>query len=836
MMRLPRVVASFTIAFGLAGAVPHLAAFADDTNSGTMAPPSGDTNTTPAPSDNGTGAPAAAPAPDNTSPATPAPDNTNTPATPPADNTTPGAPAAAPDNTTPAPSADNTNTAPAAPADNTASAAPTETEAPPTLNDLVDTYWHYGKIADYGLATDAGQKILDSGSDPSAILASFEAVSSRHNDAIDTWMLRWKSIPISDALDRQAAVTMRQVTAKLADVINEGYANRRSDPNYIRQTIYEMSQGERAYDNNLPRLSQSGETAIKIVIDILRDSQQIQYHSTCRRLMRDLGRKGLNPLLACTEMKDFDTLIDVISALGDLGYDAAVPYLARLSVAPNVPSGIHVAASNALYHIGLNRGAPSRPSDLFFGLAEKCYYGRTDIEPASEKVSYIWYWSDSNGLTRSQVPTPIFNDLLAMRACEYTLKLDPSNGQAVSLWLAANTKRECDLPPGTVDLTHKDDPDATYYNVSAGADYLNDALARAEHDQNAAVALKLCQSLRDITGQQALNSNSVTPLMQALYFPNRQVRYAAAFALAQSLPTRPFAGSDRVVPLLVEAVNQTSKPGVVILAPEQSDTVSLGDLRDAVQSLGYPVVAASTPNSAAQGAISLPTVELIIVSEDSDVRGMISLEQNIARLQGASVLVLTHTGESPWALASATDLLMNTAIIPPKDTLKDELKTAIDAARQRSGTAVLSDEDASKYALQAASLLEKLAITHGQAFDIAVSEGGLLSALNDTRAPIAEAAGKVLGTLNSAAAQNGLAMKANNSSTPSEVRVSLYRSLADSAKHLGNHLTSDQIDGLESVVSEGADAPVRDAAAEARGALDLPADAARTLILKQSRV
>ena len=79
-------------------------------------------------------------------------------------------------------------------------------------------------------------------------------------------------------------------------------------------------------------------------------------------------------------------------------------------------------------------------------------------------------------------------------------------------------------------------------------------------------------------------------------------------------------------------------------------------------------------------------------------------------------------------------------------------------------------------------------------------------------------------------------MKANNAATPSDVRVSLYESLAESAKHMGNHLEPDAIADLEAVVSEGTDAPVRDAAAEARGALDLPADAARTLILKQSRL
>jgi hypothetical protein len=272
------------------------------------------------------------------------------------------------------------------------------------------------------------------------------------------------------------------------------------------------------------------------------------------------------------------------------------------------------------------------------------------------------------------------------------------------------------------------------------------------------------------------------------------------------------------------------------VAPETSDTLSLGDLRDAVQSLGYPVVAAATPGNAAAEAITLPTVELIIISEDSDVQKMIDLEQRIARLQGASILVLTHTIDNPYALASATDLLMNSAQMPTKETLKDELKTDIENARQHSGTAVMSEQDASAYALEAAALLEKLAINKGHAFDVSVAEGGLLAALNDSRPQIAMAAGRVLGTLSTTSAQNGLALKANNISTPAEVRVSLYQSLADSAKHQGNHLDGEQVSELEKVVADSKESAVRDAAAEARGALDLPADAARTLILKQSKI
>jgi hypothetical protein len=183
----------------------------------------------------------------------------------------------------------------------------------------------------------------------------------------------------------------------------------------------------------------------------------------------------------------------------------------------------------------------------------------------------------------------------------------------------------------------------------------------------------------------SLSGNEITPLMQALYFPNRQVRYAAAFALAQSLPTKPFAGSDRVVPLLVEAVNQTSKPGVVILAP-------------ATRMMRSPSAICAMPCKASAIRSSPPPPPTrrrgrdLASDRGTDHRlrrqrcpGMISLEQNIARLQGASMLVLTHTPESPWAVASATDLLMNSALIPPKATLKDELKADIDAAREHSG-------------------------------------------------------------------------------------------------------------------------------------------------------
>jgi hypothetical protein len=330
------------------------------------------------------------------------------------------------------------DTTPATPPD--AGTAPTE-NATPSLNDLVDDYWHYGKIARYDVASDAGEKILAANSsNPRAVLEAFEAVARSKGDPIDKWMLRWKTLPVpTDPTEAASAKRMRDVSMKLGDLINQGFETRRSDPDFIRNTINEMNTGHQAYDNNLPRLAKSGELAVKVLVDILRNPDERQYHSVARRILRDLGRKALNPLLAATEMKDYDTLVDIIAALGDIGYSVSTPYLAHLATGPEYPSSVHTAAHNALAHMGTASFSSARPADGFYDEAEKFYYNRSDIEPSGDKIAFIWFWNPQRGLTKRDVPTPIFDDCMAMRECEYSLKLDPGKGEAVGLWLAANT-------------------------------------------------------------------------------------------------------------------------------------------------------------------------------------------------------------------------------------------------------------------------------------------------------------------------------------------------------------------------------------------------------------
>lgn len=704
----------------------------------------------------------------------------------------------------------------AAPAEAAAATAAPSKE----LRALVDNFWHYGKIARYELAAAEGQKIVDSGADAAAILAAFEDVSSSRKDNLDQWLLRWAGVE-----------QMKPVISSLQGKLNEGYLARKSDPNFIKQNIERLGVNERGYAIGIGKLRQSGELAVPLMIDYLRMPDKAIHHSAIRRALRDMGRLALNPLVAATEMKDHDTLIIVVSALGDLGYGSAAPYLAKLITAQDTQPTVKEAATQALAKLKVD-GAPAA---LFTQLAEKFYYDQADIQADSRTpAGYVWFWAQDRGLTKIDVPTPIFNELMAMRSAEYALKLDGGQGDALSLWLGANYKREVELPADAKDGTRAEgQPDAHYYGVSAGAQYLNDALARAIKDRNSAVALKVIRSLNEIGGQSNVFPSAGAPLVSALTYPDRLVRFEAAMALAEALPQQPFEGSERVVPLLAEAISQTGTPSALIVMPTQDEVNSLIEgMKGAGGVVGTGGTGAETALAAGQ---AMPAVDVIIVSEEinaAEIDKLFALAGQNPKLAGAAKLVLTKTTASPYETMKANDPLLSTS----SATDAQGVKAAMDAARTKAGALPTDADIATKYATRAAELMQKLAISRGQVMDVSQARASLLQSLEDTRPEIVKLVGQTLALINAPDAQSGLLDKALADGVADDVKISLLNSLATSAKFFGNKLEAPKTDKLMKLVAEAANLEVRSAAAEAQGALNLPAEQAKKLIVEQMKI
>lgn len=679
----------------------------------------------------------------------------------------------------------------------------------------VEDFWHYGKIARYDLA---GQKAAEiTSGDPIKVLEAFEKVAAERNDNIDEWMIRFQGV---DAIKEPAK--------QINELINKGRYERRANPEFILKNISRLDQGERPYHLAMLQLRESGELAVPFLLDTLKDPSKQSLHGPVRRATIELGRLAINPLTAATESNDPAQIIVVSQLLGDIGYDAAVPYLVRLTET-STEQTVKQAASSALQKLGGGAGA----ANLFYDLAEKLYYERASL--AADRrfpTANIWRFESGKGLMRTPVPQEIFNDVMAMRAAEYALALN-TDRDALSLWLAANYKREADLPQGATDATRQaNQPDAHFYGVTAGSQYVNAALARALKDGNSAVALKSVKSLQEIVGDANFKTaNNAGPLIDAMQYRERRVRFEAAFTLAQALPQSGFAGQDMVVPLLAEAISQTGQPSVLVVMPTQE---AVNAITEPLKGEQYITAGSTTASGALAAAAAVPAIDVVVISDEfapAEIENLLGLMSQNPKMRGAAKLFVVKSTASQWESRKVADKSISTTTA----TDAAGMKPAIVAARESGGALPLDTKLATEYATRAGELLKRLAISRGQVLDLSPARSTLLGSLEDARPEIVKLAGEALALLNNDDAQRGLLLRATADGVADDVKVSLFNSLSTSAKFWGNKLDATQTGALDRVVREAANADVKSAAAEARGALNLPSDQAKALILDQSR-
>jgi hypothetical protein len=495
-----------------------------------------------------------------------------------------------------------------------AAAQPTNPDAPPPLpgapaqNPLsagAEDFWHFAKTAKYDLAVQAGQKLLEANPKPEELLQAFQGVASDRRDDLFETLFKWLNVE-----------PMKDVTQRLIQKLKEGQSGMVSDPKWNADKVERLSVNERAFEMALADLRNAGEFAAPIMVDTLRDQNKRNLHGATRRALVRLGRQVLNPLVAVLESKDPGTLATVIGVLGDIGYPDAAPYIARIGATtqPGMEE-VKSAAGRALSKLGVDP-QQARAADLFLDQGERYYYKNANIvpDPRTPEVGHVWFWDDGKGLMNKDVPAQIFSDIMAMRSAEYALKLDQNRPEAVNLWLAANNKREADLPEGKQDATHSG-PDAHFYNVAMGTQYCNAVLARALKDRTAPVALKVVKSLQEIVGQSNMfqGGQSQTwgkePIVAAMQFPDRLVRYESAIAIGSALPQQGFAGAEYVVPTLAEAMSSSGKANVVVVTGDLNTANTIKEsLKDSVRA-----EAAGSAADATAAAGRLPSLDLVVI-------------------------------------------------------------------------------------------------------------------------------------------------------------------------------------------------------------------------------
>ncbi|MDB5289568.1 MAG: hypothetical protein JWL69_809, partial [Phycisphaerales bacterium] len=356
------------------------------------------------------------------------------------------------------------------------------------------------------------------------------------------------------------------------------------------------------------------------------------------------------------------------------------------------------------------------------------------------------------------------------------------------------------------------------------------ALSRSLEDHNSAVAMKVIKSLGEIVGPSSQGSGvKLDPLVESMHYADRLVRFEAAFALAGSLPNTTFPGHERVPALLCEAISQTGNANVLIVAGSQDEETKLAtDLKQ------YGVAGGASPQQAFNAALELPAIDVIVMPESlgtETIDRVYKLAAQSARMERVAKIIITKTKASPWMERGISDPL--TVVTQAFDAAG--LTAAVEEARKRAGGLPLDEKVATAYALKGAETLHRLAEGNVKAFDLSGTIPSLLAALNDKRPEVIKAVGETLAYLKDDLIQAAILTRAVDDKTPDDVKVSLLKSLAKQAKFTGVHLNENQLNDLQKQVDGAPNLEVRTAAAEARGALNLPAEQAKQLIIKQAK-
>jgi len=571
-----------------------------------------------------------------------------------------------------------------------------------SLDDDWNDFLHYTKIGRFDLAAGYAQAVIDSNPDPVELL-----MLSESNVQGYSILLKVK--------DNKPDSELAKLTDQLLNVIEEGRYQRRSTPKIIAEEIRRLSSTARGKYAAVKRLKNAGEYAIVYMLDAMADDTRKDELPNIIWALPQVGKDAIRPLTTALQTDNIAVKSEIINALGKIGYPQSLAYL-KYVAEKDESAELRQLAETSISEI--DPAALKLPAaQLFYRLSEHYYDHSPSLAPIEEsKTGNIWFWdAQERRLMMNKVDRSYFYELMAMRECENALKADSGFGMAIGLWIASFFKAEAtglEMP----DYFGAGHAGAMTYATTAGPKYLHQALARAIKDENAYIALQCVESLATVAGEKSLlyRMGIDQPLVRALRFNDKAVKYSAAIAIAAAGPQNQFPES----PLVTE---------------------------------------------------------------------------NLAAALGAN------------ADANETSELWDASM-------------------------------ADSYALRSAKVMLKLVQTKNAVIDLNQASGVLKAATSDSRTELQMLSGHILAYFNTADAQKWIADMGLNENNDMKVRIVAFGSLALSAKNNANQLDDDTIDAIYSIISsKDADPQLRAVAAAAFGALNLPSDKVKRLLLDQAK-
>ncbi|MFQ5489850.1 MAG: HEAT repeat domain-containing protein [Phycisphaerae bacterium] len=706
----------------------------------------------------------------------------------------------------------------------------------PTIASLFGDFLHYARMGRFDLADASAEQLLGH---PDLDAVKVLEAANQDRRSLDTLLMIIRNSDVGANATR------------VLELIQEGERQLRQDPKRIKDNIEKLAGPPQSEYYATQRLIESGEYAVPWMINVLLDDGRKGLHGRIASALPKLGKAALNPLVAALAMENRQVQDALIRALGEIGYCQAVPYLRQVGLDPEATEATLKAVHSAIQRIESRSGqrCASSPADGFLALANQYYdeHGSVKSDPRLPQAN-VWYWNPQTQFAEATpVPQAIFGAVMAMRCCEESLRIAPSNDQAIALWLAADIRRESRLGMDVerAEQVEVSDPDNTrptdfprslYFARAAGARYAHLVLARALADRDPDVALGAIAALQSVAGSTSLvgTEDYKQPLVQALEFPDRKVRIRAALALGNALPKQRFVGDSLVVPVLAGALTEGSASRFVVV---DVDADNRNRVAAALRQEGAEVVAeASFYKAMDRARTELQSVTGFFLATDLEAPGLGTAVASLGDeflFARTPIVVLAKTG----GVTLADQLASAGATVTRVDSRAEgsELLDALEQLREASGEHPLDSDLARALSLEAADTLLRIALDGQTVFHHSVAESSLIAALARGDEELSNRCLSVLALICSPSAQQAVAELALADTQSDTLRLTAMRALSESAKRCGHRLGVDLVKQLIQLVKDENDPVLRAVSSQALGALDLSDNQASEIIRSHHR-
>jgi hypothetical protein len=680
-----------------------------------------------------------------------------------------------------------------------------------TLSELWGDFLHYIDVARPDVAESYGQAILNRNPKPE-----------------DLYRLSLRAANTADILTRGSAnERLKPIIEQLQKRIESSVEGNPTDVNQIAASIEALSTGGlKAYENASDRLIENGEYALPLLIaKIVNPQTNNLAKSRIVALLPKLGKNAVNGLSAALDSNNQGLIEFVANALREIPYGQSAPFLKAVLKREGLAESTRAAVEKALAAVAKDDAKKSL-AELSYKWADNFY---NQIESLKPDMRYpnanVWYWQEGLGLTFKSVPRDIFCDVYAMRLSRLALDADAKFYPAMSLWLSAYLKREAQMPAGAKDTTLPEGMlSARFFALASAPEILQDVLARGMKNNQSAVALGAMEALVRTQGAKSLVApvaGGAQPLVSALGYSDRNVRFLAAISLASALPDKQFDGSDNVLYVLNEALRLGGKKTALLAI---TDEKLRNETKDAVRAAGYEVID-QADTAKALALVKGSTAIDVVIAVPALASEMLPAMRKDPLLTYMPVIV---AGED----AALSDMVKSDSRIVMLDNQK--IADALAVVSKIAASAPLSAEQMNNWTIRAAGAAGLLALTNNSVYDLTRIRPALIDALSSGNVEVQLAVAKALSAMPASEAQQAIAAYAIRTDLDEKVRIEALGIVTASVRKFGNQLAEAQVNSIYDLVSGNASPDIREAAAQAWGCLNLSSEKGRSLILQFS--